>query len=152
MSVSLKDDQQFKFNIPYKPTPLLHHQLPPEGYNYGVEVHIPGKEISTKGFDTYEKAKGYLTKVRELQAGGVLLYARIILKNKEFSLYPGTGRIKPVDYIKGKWYCPECNDYTDFHKQYGYEGTDAKHCQYCGLSDNDWYVKSLNGLWGGLNK
>jgi hypothetical protein len=145
--VIVKEDSQFKLNIPYRPFPLKYQQLPPEGYDYGVEVHIPGKEVNTKGFDTYEKAKAYMDKVREIQAGGVVLYTRILRRNYDFSTLPGTGKIRAVPMVKGKHYCPECQDYTVYHKDYGYEGTDSRHCQYCGLSDNDWWFKSLNGLW-----
>jgi hypothetical protein len=149
MSIALNEDKQFKLNIPYRPYPLKHHQLPPEGYDYGVEIYIPNKEMAVKGLETYEQAKAYLGKVRELQATGVVLYARILRRNLHFSVYPSTSRIRPVDPVKGKLYCPECNDYTEYSKKYGYEGSDLRHCQYCGLSDNDFNVKSLNGLWEG---
>jgi hypothetical protein len=146
-SSTLKEESQFKLNVPYRPFPLKYRQLPPDGYDYGIEVHIPGKEVSTKGFLTEEKAREYLRKVRQLQETGIVLYTRILRRNPDFSTYPNSTRIKPVAGEKGKHYCPECNDYTVYHKDYGYEGTDSKHCQYCGLSDNDWWFKSLNGLW-----
>lgn len=146
--LEFKEDRTFKFNVPYLPRPLLHHPVLPEGVDFAVEVYVPEKEKQIYPFESLQAAKEHLAKVRILQEKGAILYARIILRNYDFSVYPDSKRIRAVPQMKGTWYCPECNDYTAFDRKYGYEGSEAKHCQYCGLSDNDWYVKSLNGLWG----
>ena len=45
---------------------------------------------------------------------------------------------------KGKWYCPVDGFYTTF-KQDNFLG--LKVCEHCGISENDWYVRTINGLW-----
>lgn len=134
--------------IAYLPLKLKAFPELPEGFKFAVEVHIPGKEVQTKPFHTEEKARAFLAEVRKLQEKAVL-YARLI-RNDDGIYQPESKRLRLMPPVKGKMYCYICNDYTVFHNKFGWEYSDAKHCQYCSISDNDWYIKGLNGLWDGM--
>jgi hypothetical protein len=133
--------------LPYGLTTFPKEEIP-EPYHFGVEIYMPKKDMQAKYFKTEQEARDFLAQLRELQKKA-LLYTRIV-RNDDGLNVPGTGRIRQMEYKKGKMYCNICNDYTEFDKKYGWEDSDAKHCQYCSISDNDWYIKGHNGLWEGM--
>jgi hypothetical protein len=51
--------------------------------------------------------------------------------------------------VKGKLYCPECGFHTTFKLDSVFG---IKRCEGCGLSTNDFDVKTCNGLWESFYK
>ena len=50
---------------------------------------------------------------------------------------------------KGEWWCPLCGNASKFVNDDYYKN---KRCAYCGLSDSDFYVKTVNHLWEKIKK
>lgn len=53
----------------------------------------------------------------------------------------------PKDYVqkRGTWWCPYCREGRKFVRD-GSVG--VKRCEVCGISENDFYVRQMNHLWG----
>lgn len=48
---------------------------------------------------------------------------------------------------KGTMYCPYCGQWQKFEPIKRESYTTYPRCEGCGISDEDWYVKKINGIW-----
>ena len=126
-----------------------------------------GEKETRQEFKTEEEAIEFLPKVLELRnrSKGIRVTFRVQYPHDEHLYAPherdlsfdskGDEIRNPVTnkairttivmpQVKGKLYCPECGFHTKY-KNDSYLG--LKICTYCGISVNDFYVKSCNGLW-----
>lgn len=70
-----------------------------------------------------------------------------LLKYRRYADVLAEGLIQEKKPVKDALYCPYCKDWSVF-KKHSY--LDSKKCIGCGISDNDFYVKSDNKLWGSV--
>jgi hypothetical protein len=142
---------------------------------YAVAV-IMGEKKSAKEFDTEFEMNSFLKKAEELKAKAPSLLVKIIRKpqpkqKKEviddpredslcwISIHQSGKRVRdgfgklmykcvPAPF-KGKnlFYCPYCLGYKEWKTvDLGY-GNKEKGCETCGITKNDFNVKSANNLW-----
>lgn len=50
---------------------------------------------------------------------------------------------------RGELWCPYCSEYRSFVKD-GFVGTER--CEICGISTNDWHIKTINKLWPSIRQ
>jgi uncharacterized Zn finger protein len=48
---------------------------------------------------------------------------------------------------KGTMYCPYCGKWQKFEPIKRNDYYTYPRCEECGISDEDWYVKLVNGIW-----
>lgn len=53
---------------------------------------------------------------------------------------------------RGMMFCTECHEYVKFKVTERLHGSTANCCPQCGISDNDCYIKTANGLWPTFKK
>jgi hypothetical protein len=69
-----------------------------------------------------------------------LLSKEELPKKVQFEELPADIKLK-----RGEWFCPYCGSASKFIDD-KFKG--CKRCSFCGISEDDYYVKMLNHLWG----
>lgn len=67
----------------------------------------------------------------------------ILFKNTFYRI-PAYIKIRAVDNRKHKYWCPYCNQISEFKKD-KYLG--VRRCTSCGISTKDFHVRTVNKLW-----
>jgi hypothetical protein len=140
---------------------------------YVILVRNKDKETKQE-FPTREEAMAFLPKVLELKRKAIHLKVKLRLDFGDGHLYaPHNSQVlfdksdrmilehpskRPMrDFRadvrwlikKGVLYCPECG----FGTRYKYDSeTGNSCCEMCGISENDFYVRSCNNLWPTFKK
>lgn len=75
-----------------------------------------------------------------------------LLDSLKTKAYPPSEEVLKKKKKRGQLYCPYCRDYRKFKpiKKKGY--VTYPRCVECGISNEDFYVKTYNNLWGGIGK
>lgn len=89
------------------------------------------KEGINERFEDEGKARTYYEKCKEK-------YKKVVLATTDIKEPEGKGKI-------GQLWCPYCGEWRKF-KDNGIKGIIV--CDWCGISDNDFYIKKFNRLWG----
>lgn len=129
-----------------------------------------GDKESKKELPSEEKALDFVKQARLLQKQNpkVRIYLRVsfddsnlyalhsgeILRDKDGRVLQNTRgipmrKMNRMPQKKGELYCPECGFYNKFSLD-SFLGT--KRCDCCGISTNDFDVKTTNGLWETIKK
>ena len=81
-------------------------------------------------------------------------YKEAMVKNKPLLDSRGGQIYKPipVDKKRGMLFCTHCHDYRKFIKRKNSFDIFYKGCEECGISTNDFDVKTANSLWEKIKK
>lgn len=93
-------------------------------------VRVRSKRIN-KRFEDEEKARVYYKECKKK-------YKKVLIATTKMKPIEGKGK-------RGELWCPSCGEWRKFKKA---SRRNVKICDWCGLSDNDFYVKKYNNLWG----
>lgn len=126
---------------------------------FKLVLFLDGKRVEKPVTDP---AKG-IAAYRQLQERGVKCK---FVGRTDNSLYPPPRTVKEMR-AHGKLWCPYCRDWTWFKYPRWVPNAEVgsvdwmrnaqleqniKTCAWCQISEQDWYVKKANDLWGGPMK
>lgn len=127
--------------------------------DFGVLVNNAGKLV-LKEFDYRTEAVTFARKLDEFENVEYEIIERAItgIEGRSTSLAfkqipsrtaPGGYyfKVQPVEKKRGHLFCTECHDYKQFKKLPWEHGSVFNCCPDCGITTNDFNIKTANELW-----